>query len=261
MSFVPPGPAWLFCPADRPDRYAKAARAADVVILDLEDAVTLDAKPAARQALVDHPLDPATTVIRLNPAGSAEHQADLQALEQTAYTTVMLAKAERVADLPYQVVALIETPRGVVNCAAIAAADQVVGLMWGAEDLIAGLGGTSSRKADGSYRPVASAARSSVLLAAGAHNKLRIDAVHLDIQDSEGLRDEVEDAAASGFDGTACIHPGQVEVVRAGYRPSAAELDWARRVLAVQKRGVFTFEGQMVDAPVLRHAKALLRRA
>ena len=69
--------------------------------------------------------------------------------------------------------------------------------------------------------------------------------------------------SASGFDGTACIHPSQVAVVRAGYRPPEAELDWARRVLRAARGegGVFTFEGRMVDAPVLRHAQTLIRRA
>ncbi|GLY16421.1 CoA ester lyase [Kineosporia rhizophila] len=262
MSF---GPAWLFCPADRPDRYAKAAAAADVVILDLEDALAPEARPAARRALIEHPLPPATTVIRLNPSGTPDHHADLEALRQTAYTTVMLAKtesAQQISDLaPLQVIALVETPRGVLEVAGIAAAANTAGLMWGAEDLIAGLGGTSSRRPDGRYRDVALAARSAVLLAAGAHGRFRLDAVHLDIKDQAGLRSEVDDAAASGFDATACIHPSQVPVVREGYRPPAAELDWARRVLAAGNQGVFTFEGRMIDAPVLRHAEALVRRA
>ncbi|MBT0773743.1 CoA ester lyase [Kineosporia sp. J2-2] len=264
---APAGPAWLFCPADRPDRYGKAAAAADVVILDLEDAVAAGDKPAARRALVDHPLDPATTVVRLNPTSSPEHAADLRALSDTGYTTVMLAKTESpeqvTALAPLGVIALVETPRGVVGCTAIAAAANTVGLMWGADDLIAGLGGTSSRHADGSYRDVALVARSSVLLAAGAFGRFRLDAVHLDLTDQEGLRARVDDAVASGFSGTACIHPSQVPVVRAGYRPAEAEAGWARRLLAAApgERGVFAFEGRMVDAPLLRHAEAILRRA
>ena len=261
--FVPRGPAWLFCPADRPDRYEKAAAAADVVILDLEDAVALADKPAARQALIDHPLDPATTVIRLNPSPGA----DLEALQRTEYRTVMLAKTESpelvTALAPLEVVALVETARGVVNCVSIAAAENTVGLMWGAEDLVASLGGTSSRRPDGQYREVARAARSAVLLAAGAYDRFRLDAVYLDFRDLDGLRAEVEDAVASGFDGTVAIHPGQVPVIRQGYRPPQAQLDWAQAVLeaARSQRGVFAFEGRMVDAPVLRHAEALLNRA
>ena len=78
-----PGPAWLFCPADRPERFAKAAAAADVVILDLEDGVGADDRESARRALVDTPLDPARTVVRINPAGTPDQHLDLAALRET----------------------------------------------------------------------------------------------------------------------------------------------------------------------------------
>ncbi|WP_182345952.1 HpcH/HpaI aldolase/citrate lyase family protein [Tomitella gaofuii] len=261
------GPAWLFCPADRPERYAKAADAADVVILDLEDAVAAGAKAAARQALIDNPLDPARTVVRVNASDSPDHVLDLEALAATEYTHLMLAKTEspeQVAALaPRRVIALVETPRGAVMVREIAADDATAGLMWGAEDLVAGLGGSSSRNADGAYRPVAHHVRSSMLLAAKAYGKLALDAVHLDIKDLDGQRAEALDAVATGFDASVCIHPAQVAEVRAAYRPTEAEIDWSRRVLAaaVGERGVFAFEGAMVDAPVLRHAEAVLRRA
>src|SRR3954453_187343 len=87
--------AWLFCPADRPERFAKAAAAADVVILDLEDGVAAGDRVAARRALVDTPLDPQRTVVRVNPAGTPDHDLDLAALADTAYERVMLAKTER----------------------------------------------------------------------------------------------------------------------------------------------------------------------
>ncbi|MBS9533451.1 CoA ester lyase [Mycobacterium sp. M1] len=261
------GPAWLFCPADRPERFAKAAAVADVVILDLEDGVAAADRPAARQALRQTPLDPACTVVRVNPAGTADQAADLEALAGTAYTAVMLAKTESAAQVvalaPRQVIALAETPRGVVFAAEIAAADNTVAMMWGAEDLVAGLGGGSSRRPDGGYRDVARHARSAVLLAAAAFGRVKLDAVHLDIADLDGLRAEACDAVAVGFDATVCIHPSQLAVVRDAYRPAAEQVDWAQRVLATAatERGVFAFEGQMVDAPVLRHAEAILRRA
>lgn len=267
MNLTAAGPAWLFCPADRPERFAKAAAAADVVILDLEDGVAAADRPAARAALQRTPLDPARTVVRVNPAGTADQAADLEALSHTAYTTVMLAKTEsamQVAALaPRQVIALAETPRGVVFAAEIAAADNTVAMMWGAEDLVAGLGGGSSRRADGGYRDVARHARSAVLLAAAAFGRIKLDAVHLDIADLDGLRAEACDGAAVGFNATVCIHPSQVPVVRDAYRPAEKQIDWARRVLAAaqSERGVFAFEGQMVDSPVLRHAEAILRRA
>ncbi|OBA78517.1 citrate lyase subunit beta [Mycobacterium sp. 1164966.3] len=261
------GPGWLFCPADRPERFAKAAAAADVVILDLEDGVAPADKAAARKALRDTPLDPERTVVRINAADSGEQADDLDALAETAYTTVMLSKTESAAQVaalaPRHVIALVETPRGVVFATEIAAAEGTAGMMWGAEDLVATLGGSSSRQADGSYRDVARHARSTVLLAASGFGRIALDAVHLDIQDIEGLRAEADDAVAVGFDATVCIHPSQIQVVREAYRPSEEKLDWARRVLAAAKteRGVFAFEGRMVDSPVLKHAEMMLRRA
>jgi citrate lyase subunit beta / citryl-CoA lyase len=99
-----------------------------------------------------------------------------------------------------------------------------------------------------------------VLLSARAHDRAAIDAIHLDIEDVEGLRSEAEDAAASGFCATACIHPTQVEVVRAAFRPSYDEIAWASGVTkaAVSERGVFTYQGRMIDAPLLRHAQQIL---
>lgn len=261
------GPAILFCPADRPDRFEKAAERADAVILDLEDAVSPHAKESAREALVASSLDPARTMVRVNPVGTDDFALDLAALARTGYRTVMLAKAEHSSQLAaladYEVVALIETATGVLNAAAIAAEPNVVALMWGAEDLVASLGGTSSRQADGRYRSVAVHARSTVLLAAGGNGKAAVDAIYTNIPDLEGLAAEAADAVASGFTATACIHPSQVEVIRAEYLPSDADVAWARSVLAAaeNERGVFQFDGQMIDGPILKHAQKLLRRA
>jgi citrate lyase subunit beta / citryl-CoA lyase len=267
MNLRAAGPGWLFCPADRPERFEKAAAAADVVILDLEDGVAAADKAHARKALRDTLLNPERTVVRINAADTDEHGRDLEALADTPYNTVMLSKTESAAQVaalaPRDVIALLETPRGVVFAADIAAAEGTVAMMWGAEDLVATLGGSSSRRADGSYRDVARHARSTVLLTASAFGRIALDAVHLDIRDIEGLRDEADDAAAVGFDATVCIHPTQISVVRNAYRPSEEKLDWARRVLAAAKteRGVFAYEGQMVDSPVLKHAEMMLRRA
>lgn len=261
------GPALLFCPADRPDRYEKALARADAVILDLEDAVAEDRKTAAREALVANPLDPDRVIVRLNPAATAHRAADLAALAATPYRVVMLAKCEGTADLvdleDYVAVPLCETARGVLAAAELAALPNVGALMWGAEDLVASLGGASSRHADGRYRDVAVHARATVLLAAAAHGAAAIDAVHLDLDDDPGLRAEAEDAAALGFVATACVHPAQVPIVRAAYRPDDARLEWARAVLVEAERapGVFTFRGAMVDGPVLRQAEAVVRLA
>jgi citrate lyase subunit beta / citryl-CoA lyase len=267
MALDNPGPAWLFCPADRPERFQKAAAAADVVILDLEDGVSAEHRPAARQALIDTPLDPGRTVVRLNPGGSADHGLDLQALGQTSYTTVMLAKTESAQQVsalaPLEVIVLVETPLGALAVADSASADNAYAVMWGAEDLFAVTGGTANRRPDGSYRDVAQHVRSSSLLAAKAYGRLALDSVYIDIKDIEGLRAECDDAVAVGFDAKVAIHPSQVPVIRQAYTPTEDQVRWAQQVLAevAEQRGVFQFQGMMVDAPVLRRAERIIALA
>lgn len=261
------GPALLFCPGDRPDRYTKAVAAADAVILDLEDAVGPEHKDAARNALRRTPLHPDRTIVRVNAVGTDDFASDLAALARTDYRWVMLAKTEGPEQLDllhgFAVIALCESPLGIERAGEIAAHPDVAALMWGAEDLLAGLGGRTSRRADGRYRDYARYARSRVLIAGGSAGKAVIDAVHLDIADEDGLRDEALDAAASGFAGTACIHPRQVPIVRAAFRPTEAELEWAGAVLAAagDADGVFAFRGRMVDGPVLQQARRLVEAA
>lgn len=267
MTTVELGPAILFCPADRPDRYGKALERADAIILDLEDAVAPLDREGARRSLLEHPVDPDRTIIRVNAAGTDDFQLDLQALRQTAYKYVMLAKTETADSLAlieeYSVVALLETATGITNAPVVAAAPNVAAIMWGAEDLVASLGGTSSRNADGQYRDIALHARSRVLLAAGAGGKAAWDSVYLDIGDQAGLREESEDAQASGFAAKVSIHPAQMPVIREAFTPKPEEVEHAERVLAVSKLsgGVFRFEGKMVDEPVLRQARRTLARA
>lgn len=267
MALTQTGPGWLFCPADRPERFAKAAAAADVVILDLEDGVAAKDRESARAALIDTPLDPDRTVVRVNPAATPDHERDLDALARTEYTTVMLAKTEAceqiAALVPLDVVVLIETPLGALVVTELARVDNAVALMWGAEDLFAVLGGTSNRDADGKYRDVAKHVRSQSLLAAKAYGRMALDSVYLDIADLDGLRTETDDAVAVGFDAKVAIHPTQVAVIRAGYAPADEQVRWARQVLQVARdaRGVFQFEGTMVDAPVLRRAERIMRLA
>ena len=270
------GPALLFCPADRPERYSKAADRSDAVILDLEDAVEPADKQRARGAILaqlgaagDTPeLEPGRTIVRVNPVGSAEFGKDLHSLAHTPYRTVMVAKAESAEDMRaldgYRVIALCETAAGVLNAAAIAAEPNVVALMWGAEDLLASLGGLSSRNDDGGYRAVALHARSAVLLAAKAAGKEAIDAVYVNIPDLDGLAVESRDAVASGFGAKACIHPSQVAAVREAYAPVPEAVEEARELLdaaSAAGSGVFQFKGKMIDGPILKHAESVLRRA
>lgn len=269
-SWTPAGPALLFCPADRPERYLKALDRADMVILDLEDAVAPVNKAAAREALVANPVHPDRVIVRINPAGTEDHELDLAAVQATPYRVLMQAKVEepsQIAHLP--TIALIETPMGALRVEEIVAAPNCIGLMWGAEDLVAGLGGTSSRFGvgepyAGEYRDVARHVRSRVRLAAGAYSKAAIDAVHIDIADVDGLVAEVQDAVALGFTATACIHPSQAAHIRDGYAPAPERVEWATRVLqgaVAYDGGVFQLDGQMIDGPVLAQARAILSRA
>lgn len=259
-----PGPAWLFCPADRPDRWQKALDVADVVIVDLEDAVAPEHKQAARAALRRADLDWDRVVIRVNAAGTPDHDEDRRLLPDIPCRRTMLAKAEdpaAVASLPdHEILVLVESPLGIERLGDLVQTPNVIGAMWGADDLVAGLGGTSSRFDDGTYRDVARFARARTLVAAKAHGRMAIDAVYMDIPGTEALRTECEDAVAVGFDATVAIHPKQVPVIRAAYAPSADRLAWAQRLLAAvgDDRGVTTFEGRMVDGPIYRQAERIV---
>ncbi len=269
-----PGPAWLFCPADRPDRYLKALAIADVVVLDLEDAVAAERKAEARVAVEmlvrEGSFDHDRTVLRINAVTSTHHAADMDLLRATGIRRLMLAKTESSAQIQavtagsdVEIVALLETAAGIDRASEIAAADGVVAVMWGADDLIASMGGSASRRADGSYRDVARFARSRALIGTKAADRLAIDAVYMAIPDHDGLRAECEDAVAIGFDAKVAIHPDQVTIIRESYRPAPESVDWARRLLdhVGSDRGVTTFEGRMVDGPIYAQAEQILRRA
>ena len=265
------GPALLFCPATRPDRFEKALERADAVILDLEDAVPADEKDEAREAAVEAlgRMDAARTIVRINALTTAAGRRDLEALDRAASRVVMVPKAEDPAELAalegFAVLALCETATGVLRAPEIAASPSCVALMWGGEDLTASLGGRGSRKADGAYHDVVRAARTQVLLAAGACGKHAIDGVYLDIADVAGLAVEAGDAAKSGFAAKACIHPNHVGTIRRAFAPDPEDLAWAQGVLAAAGRagvgGVFTYEGRMVDGPLLIQAEAIVHAA
>ncbi len=273
----PAGPALLFCPGDRPDRFEKAAARADGVVLDLEDAVAPDAKASARESIVaaSQILDPERTLVRISAAGTPEAESDLAALSRSGFRQVVLAKARRAEDVQWtaerlpgvRIAAQIESAAGVLAAGEIAAPEQVVALGWGSEDLLGSLGGRSSRRSGrqfghaGVFRDVIRTARAHILLAAAAHWKAAIDAVHVDLEDLEGLAAEAEDAAASGFAATFCVHPAQVKAVRAAYAPTQEEVAQARRLVEAAREGAFRFEGLMIDAPLLAHAERVLRDA
>jgi citrate lyase subunit beta / citryl-CoA lyase len=267
-------PALLFCPGDRPDRFGKAAAAADTVILDLEDAVAPERKARARDEVVRamrrlepaDPADPDRTVVRVNGAGTPWHDDDIAALAELPGVVVMLPMAADVAAIealaPRPVIALCETAAGVLAAPALAAAGNCVGLMWGSEDLVADLGGRPGRTSSGTYPPAMEEARTRILYAARAAGVMPIDTVLADIADLDLLRADSIAAVSAGFAAKACIHPSQVAVVREAFRPTPEQIRWARDVTAAAATApaVFQFAGQMVDAPVLAHAAEVLRQ-
>ena len=200
VKWVTPGPAFLFCPADRPERFEKAARLADVVLIDLEDGVASERRNGARDAVRAAGLDPVVTVIRINPAGTDEHHRDLDTIMTTDFRKIMLAMtttAKQIRALaPLDVIALCETPMGVSDTDAV---------MWGAEDLVAALGGNSSGHANGAHRDLSRYATAKVLVDAGSNEVGALDAVFLNFGDLEGQRTEAADAAEMGFMATPCI--------------------------------------------------------
>lgn len=251
----------LFVPADRPERFAKAAASgADAVILDLEDAVADGAKDAARAGLTLG-FWAGPVLVRINAAGSAAHAADLAAVTALRPAAVILPKAEDaggVAGLArasgLAVVALIETARGLAEARAIAAAPGVVRLAFGSVDFCADLGCEHRREI---LLPV----RLDLVMASRlAGIAPPLDGVTLRLDDPEAAREDAAHARALGMGGKLCIHPNQVAAVRQAFRPTAEDLAWAQRVLAAGA-GAVAVDGQMVDAPVRRRAEAILEEA
>ncbi|MEL7983247.1 CoA ester lyase [Vreelandella titanicae] len=271
MSDIKFGEVFLFCPANRPDRFLKAVQRSDRVILDLEDAVAPSEKKLAREALYSHlPSLGERLIVRVNAIDSVWHNDDIEALRQLrrhhgVSTTIMLPKSCDISQLDeledFEVIALCETASGIKNASALASAPNCSALMWGGEDLIADIGGRSSRNASGKYYPLVEQARSTVLLAAAAEGVPAIDAVHIDIADHDGLRRETKQAVDIGFFGKACIHPSHVEIIHEAFEPSKNERQWARHVLEaidVAQGGVATLGGRMIDAPLLKQAQRIL---
>jgi citrate lyase subunit beta/citryl-CoA lyase len=265
---APFGPALLFCPADRPDRFEKAVERSDTVILDLEDAVAPDRKAAAREAVsAALPQLPPDTFVRINAADTEWFADDVAMLRAAGHAWVMLPKATSPDDLDpldgFRVLPICETAAGVLNAPAIARHTECAAIMWGGDDLIADLGGRRSRNAQGRYYPVVEHARLTVLLAAAAAGKLAVDSVHIDIGDLDGLVRESTEAVDLGFAAKTCIHPSHVPVIQEAFRPTDEMLTWAEGVLAAARseRGVFRYQGRMIDEPLLRQARATLARA
>ncbi|MBZ5790556.1 CoA ester lyase [Burkholderia contaminans] len=266
--------SFLFVPATRPERIAKALdSAADCIVIDLEDAVAMDAKDAARAQLAQHlPLltqeQRARTVVRVNAVGTPWHDADIALLRDWAPqgVVVMLPKAEdadalrRVAQQlgdAARIVALIESLAGLDAADALARDPQVARLAFGHLDFQLDLGMRASAE-----EPELAFARNA-LVAASRRARLPapIDGVTVRTDDAERLAADARRARAFGFGGKLCIHPAQVAGVNDALGYSDDEHAWARRVIdEAGKHGgaVFTLDGRMVDLPVIRAAEAIV---
>ena len=264
--------SFLFVPANRPDRFAKAlASGADAVIIDLEDAVSPAEKTAARGQLADgfaqlNPADRARLVVRLNALGTPFHDDDLSLLQQLAgqgLAGVMVPKAETMDGLRRVATAigpacallpLIESVAGLDAADALAHAPQVQRLAFGNLDFQADLG-LACAPDEVELMPVRLAV---VLAARRASLPPPVDGVTPGTQDMAQLEREAARAQRGGFGGKLCIHPAQVAGVNAAFSPSPAQLEWSQRVLAAFEAaggGVFSLDGRMVDAPVVRLAQ------
>ncbi|MGD6749015.1 HpcH/HpaI aldolase/citrate lyase family protein [Streptomyces sp. BH105] len=254
----------LFVPGDRPDRYAKAhASGADLVIIDLEDAVAPAGKDEARTHVAAWLAAGHRPVVRINAPGTPWAEADLAVAAEYG-CPVMVPKSEDPAALSglaartagrCPLIALIETARGVLRAHDVAEAPGVVRLAFGNVDLAAGLGVAHDDHLALTH------ARSQVVLASAAAGLCPpLDGVTTAVRDTDALTADVTHGRRLGFAGKLCVHPAQLGPVAAGFAPTESELGWARSVLAAGD-AVTTVDGQMVDKPVLDRARRLLAQA
>lgn len=269
INIISQNKTWLFVPATRIDRVAKAfASDADAVILDLEDAVAPEDKADARKALQQYhdSVDYQSIWVRINKAGSEEFFKDIVLCQKMPNLAgVLLAKAEQVAD--------IESVHQLINLPVIALIESAVGL-YQVDNMAKAVGlaafsygfrfmqwfARASRYACCWYR------RQSDSLSVGLTSKVHelaapIDTVYPDFNDEIGLSARVSLWSQMGMSGMLCIHPKQVAVVQHALKPTESELSFAKRVIEEYERSgqaVFEIDGQMVDAPVIERSLQLL---
>ena len=272
----------LFVPGSRPELFDKAlAGPADAVSFDLEDAVRIDDKAAAREAVVallssDRGRDARPlTIARVNALDTPFGRDDLRALAASGVAMINLPKASSPDDVlaavaileaaeqgvarPARLLVNIETPRGLRRAAEIAAAHpRVAGLQLGLADLFEPFG------IDRGDRANVHAVQLAVRLAAAEAGVFAVDGAFANVADPEGFRDEALRARALGFAGKSCIHPSQVAIANEVFVASAEDLAFARRVLAAvadRSQGAFLLDGRMIDAPFVARARELVAQA
>ena len=261
---------WLFVPATRIDRVAKAfASGADAVIVDLEDAVALEDKADARKALQQYydSADYQPIWLRINKAGSEEFFKDIVLCQKMPNLAgVLLAKAEQVADIEsvhqltnLPVIALIESAIGLYQLDSMAKAVGLAAFSYGFLDLCNDLHvqvGTPAADI------IANQIRYQLILTSKVHQlSPPIDTIYPEFNDEVGLSARVQLWSQMGMSGMLCIHPKQVAVVKQALQPTDEALSFAQRVVEEYERSgqaVFEIDGQMVDAPVIERSRQLL---
>lgn len=283
--------SYLFIPGDSEKKLAKGDESgADAVIIDLEDSVAPERKPAARGLAGEYlrargPGERKSTLwIRINPLGGEAALSDLAAIIEAGPDGIVLPKAagpEDVYTLSCYLDALearAELAPGAIRILPIATetaaapfslgdygeADlpRLAGLTWGAEDLAAALGASGNRDADGEWAFTYKMVRSLTLMAAHAAGVAAVETLHADFRDEAGLRAASSAARAEGFTGRLAIHPAQVGVINECFTPTGEEIDFARRVVeafeANPDAGVIGLDGMMLDIPHLAQARRIL---
>jgi citrate lyase subunit beta/citryl-CoA lyase len=285
--------SWLFVPGDSQTKLDKAAGlGADVVIVDLEDAVAPPAKPTARmlakswlETQAREPEGPARWV-RINPLDGPLWREDLAAVMPGRPAGIMVPKAagpeqlqvlaaelyekeQRVGVQPgsTKIVPLVsETPAAALRIASYLdiAQPRLAGLTWGAEDLSAAIGAVRKRDSRGYWADAFRFVRAQVLLTAHARGVMAIDTLHADFRDSAGLERIAAESYADGFTGMLAIHPAQVPVINAAFTPGEEEIAHARAIVnafsANPTAGALELDGKMIDQPHLEQARRLLER-
>jgi citrate lyase subunit beta / citryl-CoA lyase len=262
---------YLFVPGDRPERFDRAlGSGADVVILDLEDAVHPDRKAEARAGIAEWcrctPVANKRTLVRINGATTPWFADDLAMLRALHGVGAMVPKAEARAVLTNVLAALgeepvlvplIESALGLRAIDIIAGTAGVQRLAFGTLDFALDLGLSEDQR--GLLMPASQIALASRCAGLAAP----IAGVTAAIHDHDALVNDIAFARALGFAAKLCIHPRQVSIVAASFAPGAEELDWARRVVSAVAAGVGAaqVDGRMVDAPVLRRAQSIIERA
>jgi len=255
----------LFLPASNPRAIEKARRlAADMIVLDCEDAVRPEDKAAARVAAVRAAAEgfgDRLAAIRINAIGSPWYGEDIVAIRDCAFDLIIVPKVEShhqihdvVSLIGRPVLAMIETARGVLAAQSIA--PGTLGLIAGTNDLSANLGIPITAERSG-----LSTSLQAIVLAARAVGIAAFDGVYNGLDDEEGLARQCREGRAFGFDGKSLIHPSQIDTANRNLGPSDAEIDEARRLIAAATGGAERFEGRMVEAMHVSQAQAILAKA